>query len=213
MSRETMLGDIRSALKRRPGQPVPPPPPVRLVIPNVPVAKRIESMLERVAALAGKTFLAHSKAEAREYVASVISGKSAVTSNSLFVSDCEITHLPDVHSNITDREELRALCATVSYGISSADYALSDTGSLVMISSQEEARMVSLLPPAHIAVLPASRLLTGLDELYTILPKPADQTSSMVFITGPSRTADIEQILVRGVHGPGEIHVVIVEGV
>jgi L-lactate dehydrogenase complex protein LldG len=80
-----------------------------------------------------------------------------------------------------------------------------------MISSREEARLVSLLPPAHIAIVPASKLLTGLDELYTILPKPADHSSSMVFITGPSRTADIEQILVRGVHGPGELHVVIVE--
>jgi L-lactate utilization protein LutC len=53
-------------------------------------------------------------------------------------------------------------------------------------------------------------VLSGLDELFTILPDPAAQTSSMVLITGPSRTADIEQILVRGVHGPGEIHVVVV---
>ena len=57
---------------------------------------------------------------------------------------------------------------------------------------------------------PLDRLLTGLDELYTLLPVPSDRSSSMVFITGPSRTADIEQILVRGVHGPGEIHVVLV---
>jgi L-lactate dehydrogenase complex protein LldG len=67
-----------------------------------------------------------------------------------------------------------------------------------------------LLPPVHIAVVPRERVLTGLDELLTILPHPAEQTSSMVLITGPSRTADIEQILVRGVHGPGEIHVVVV---
>ena len=63
--------------------------------------------------------------------------------------------------------------------------------------------MISLLPPVHIAIVPADRILTGLDELYTLIPRPADRTSSMVFITGPSRTADIEQILVRGVHGPG----------
>jgi len=57
---------------------------------------------------------------------------------------------------------------------------------------------------------PRDRILTGLDELFSILPNPADATSSMVLITGPSRTADIEQILVRGVHGPGQITVVVV---
>ena len=212
MARERMLRDVRMALGRREGQPVPPPPPVRIVVPDVPVSRRIESMLERVAALAGKTLHAKSKGEAREYVASVIQGKTAVTSNAPFLRDCGITELPGVESGVTDREILRGLCATRDFGITSADYGLSDTGSLVMLSSREEARLVSLLPPAHIAVIPASKLLTGLDELFRLLPRPAEQTSSMVLITGPSRTADIEQILVRGVHGPGQIHVVVVEG-
>ncbi len=105
---------------------------------------------------------------------------------------------------------LRELCAAADVGITSADYALADTGTLVMLSSAQEARLISLLPPAHIAVVPLERMLTGLDELFTVLPNPAEQTSSMVLITGPSRTADIEQILVRGVHGPGQITVILV---
>ena len=52
-------------------------------------------------------------------------------------------------------------------------------------------------------------MLTSLDELLERVPDPARVAVRMVLITGPSRTADIEQILVRGVHGPGEIHVVI----
>jgi L-lactate dehydrogenase complex protein LldG len=80
----------------------------------------------------------------------------------------------------------------------------------VMIASPQESRLVSLLPPMHLAVVPKERILTGLDELFTVLPKPAETSSSMVLITGPSRTADIEQILVRGVHGPGQLTVVIV---
>jgi len=79
-----------------------------------------------------------------------------------------------------------------------------------MLSGPQEARMISLLPPTHIAIVQRERLVTGLDELLNLLPHPAELTSSMVLITGPSRTADIEQILVRGVHGPGEIHVVVV---
>jgi L-lactate dehydrogenase complex protein LldG len=68
--------------------------------------------------------------------------------------------------------------------------------------------MISLLPPVHLAVIRSDRILTGLDELFTLAPLPGEHTSSMVLITGPSRTADIEQILIRGVHGPGELHVV-----
>jgi len=123
--------------------------------------------------------------------------------------ECGITTLPGVVTGITDREELRNVCATADIGITSADYALADTGTLVMLASPQEARLVSLLPPAHIAVVPRDRILTGLDELFTLVPLPASATSSMVLITGPSRTADIEQILVRGVHGPGLITVII----
>ncbi len=80
-----------------------------------------------------------------------------------------------------------------------------------MFSSPEEARLVSLLPPRIWQSFPRSRIVANLDELLTLLPKPAEQTSSMVLITGRSRTADIEQILIRGVHGPGEVYAVIVE--
>jgi L-lactate dehydrogenase complex protein LldG len=98
----------------------------------------------------------------------------------------------------------------VDVGITSADYARADTGTLVMFSSREEARMISLLPPVHLAVVRTDRILTGLDQLFTLEPLPGQRSSSMVLITGPSRTADIEQILIRGVHGPGELHVVVI---
>jgi L-lactate dehydrogenase complex protein LldG len=203
-SRETILGDIRRHLGRASSAP-PPAPPVRLRVPEVTRARRIESMLERVAALAGKAIHARSAQEATDYVEGVTRGRTWVGSNAPFLRELGFA------SGITDKTELRRACATAGVGITSADYALADTGSLVMIASPDDARLISLLPPVHIAVVPAESILTGLDELYTLIPRPADRTSSMVFITGPSRTADIEQILVRGVHGPGEIHVVIVE--
>ena len=72
---------------------------------------------------------------------------------------------------------------------------------------------MSLLPPCHIAVIAQSSIVPSLDDIFRARPLPGDQSSAMVVITGPSRTADIEMRLVRGVHGPGEIHVIIVESV
>ena len=210
MTRDSVLSQIRSALGRTAGQGVPDPPPVRIVVPLVEMEDRIASMRVRIEALAGKTARAGTPAEACDLVAAAIEGKTAVTSNAPYLRECGITRLPGVRSGITDRDELRDVCASADVGITSADYVLADTGTLVMIASPQEARLVSLLPPAHIAVVPKERILTGLDELFSLLPRPAEQTSSMVLITGPSRTADIEQILVRGVHGPGQIMAIVV---
>ena len=210
MSRDKILHKVRTALGRSAGQEAPPPPPVRLSIPQVDSEARVASLLARVEALVGKTYRAAGAREARAYVAEVTIGKTAVASNAPFLRECGITDLGNVETGITSRSHLRTVCASAGVGITSADYALADTGSLVMLSSREEARLISLLPPVHIALVPRERILTGLDELLSLLPDPAAQTSSMVLITGPSRTADIEQILVRGVHGPGTIHVVVV---
>jgi L-lactate dehydrogenase complex protein LldG len=210
MSREHILHRVRTALGRSEGQPATTAPTVRLRAPEVERETRIESMLERVEALAGKTHHAASLEDACGFAATLLAGKTAIASNALLLAECGITSLPGVRSRITDREELRELCATCDLGITSADYALADTGTLVMLSSPQEARMISLLPPAHLAIVRADCILGSLDELFTVLPNPARLTSSMVLITGPSRTADIEQILVRGVHGPGEITVVVV---
>ncbi len=210
MSRDAVLNKVRTALGRSPGQGIAEPPAVRLRAAGMDSEVRVASMLRAVEALAGKTHRAATRADARAYVAAVIDGRTAVASNAPYLRDCGIVDLPGVQSDFTDAAALRAVCATADVGITSADYTLADTGSLVMLASPAEARLISLLPPMHIAVVPKERLLSGLDELLTILPDPAADTSSMVLITGPSRTADIEQILVRGVHGPGEIHVVVV---
>jgi L-lactate dehydrogenase complex protein LldG len=210
MSRDSILHRVRTALGRSAGQAVALPPPAYIRVPEVDMETRLASMMERLEALAGTTQRVNTPAGARDLVAAAIEGKTAVASNAAYLQECGITSLPGVRSGIRDVDELTQVCAAADIGITSADYALADTGTLVMLASPREARLVSLLPPMHIAVVPQDRILTGLDELFSLLPRPADQTSSMVLITGPSRTADIEQILVRGVHGPGQICVVIV---
>ena len=207
-SREAILGRVRTALGRKAGDPVPEPPPLRLVVPQMSVEVRIATFGERFEALNGKLRVVPTREAARVAVDEILNGRAALASNAPFLAECGLTARTGFH----DGAELKAACAEIPVGITSAQYALAATGTLVMLSSDEEQRLVSLLPPAHIAVIPASRILVNLDELFMRVPLPADVTSALVFVTGPSRTADIEQILVRGVHGPGEVHVVIVEG-
>ncbi len=209
-AREQILSDIRKALRASPGQPAPLPTPA-LSIPQSSRDELTNLFVQKFEALGGKCLRVPNPFAVARAIADLLAQKSAIASNSPFLRRCGVTGLPQVHAGFTDREQLTDACAAADIGITSADYALAATGTFVMLSSPSEARLVSLLPPAHIAIFPRSRILANLDDLFTVLPRPADQTSSMVLITGPSRTADIEQILVRGVHGPGEIYAVIVD--
>ena len=92
-------------------------------------------------------------------------------------------------------------------GVSEALYGLADTGSVVLAASPEEPRARSLLPPVHVSLLSEERILPGLEELFAALA--GSLPSALAIVTGPSRSADIEQRLVVGVHGPGEVHVVL----
>jgi L-lactate dehydrogenase complex protein LldG len=90
---------------------------------------------------------------------------------------------------------------------SQAIYGLADTGSVVLASGPEEPRARSLLPEVHISLLAEERILPGLEELFAALGR--ELPSALAIVTGPSRSADIEQSLTVGVHGPGEVHVVL----
>jgi L-lactate dehydrogenase complex protein LldG len=210
-AREQILDDVRKALRRAAGLPSPELPAPTLRIPLSDRNLYADLFVQKFENLGGKSFRVRNTSAVVPAIAELLVQKSAVASNSPFLRKCGITGLAQVHAGFTQRDDLKEACAAADIGITSVDYALSATGSFVLLSSPNEARLVSLLPPAHIAIFPRSRILANLDELLSILPRPADQTSSMVLITGPSRTADIEQILVRGVHGPGEIYAVIVD--
>jgi L-lactate dehydrogenase complex protein LldG len=92
-------------------------------------------------------------------------------------------------------------------GVSRALYGLADTGSVVLAAAPDEPRARSLLPAVHVSLLAEDRILPGLAELFEALGD--DLPSALAIVTGPRRSADIEQHLVVGVHGPGEVHVVL----
>jgi L-lactate dehydrogenase complex protein LldG len=208
MSRERTMASIRAALGRTADSAVPPAPAIRLPHGSSASAARAVQFKAALEALGGKVTIVPTPAHAGACVESILSGRRAAASGAALLRASGILNLSGVRADIS-----REACIAADAGISSADFALADTGSLVILSESRESRLISLLPPCHVAVIDRAAILENLDELFLELPHPAAQSSSMVLITGPSRTADIEMRLVRGVHGPGEIHVIIIEDV
>jgi L-lactate dehydrogenase complex protein LldG len=115
------------------------------------------------------------------------------------------------------RSRHRDQAAAAQIGVTGVDVALGETGSLIVISGAGRPRSTSLLPDTHVAVFDRRRLVESLEQVGILFEAwHADPARSMTgaminVITGPSRTADIELTLTRGVHGPKEVHAIFVE--
>jgi len=107
---------------------------------------------------------------------------------------------------------LRNHLAGIDIGLTYADYGIADTGTLVIDSSSEETRLATMISEIHVAILPQSCLRETAYEVETALGERMRQAPNYTaFITGASRTADIERVLALGVHGPLELHILIRE--
>jgi L-lactate dehydrogenase complex protein LldG len=91
---------------------------------------------------------------------------------------------------------------------------VAETGSLVVLSGPDTPASTSLLPETHIALVPASRIVPGMEEAWQLIrhANAGELPRAVNFISGPSRTGDIEQTLVLGAHGPYRVHIVLVSG-
>ncbi len=116
-------------------------------------------------------------------------------------------------ARLRHREE----AARAQLGVTGADFVLGETGTLILLSGAGRPRSTSLLPDVHVAVFARDKLLETLEQVGIMLealhvdPERTMSGAMINFITGPSRTADIELTLTRGVHGPKEVHAIFVE--
>ena len=114
------------------------------------------------------------------------------------------------------RRRHREESARAQIGVTGADLVLAETGTVILLSGRGRPRSTSLLPDTHVAVFDRSRLVESLAQVGILLEAlhvdPARSMSGAMinFITGPSRTADIELTLTRGVHGPKHVHAIFV---
>lgn len=108
---------------------------------------------------------------------------------------------------------LRSHANDIHTALTPVDWGIAETGTLVLNSSSEDVRIATMLSETHVALLPVSKIrpdVTALeDEINAVLK--ADGSSYYAFITGASRTADIERVLAIGVHGPQELHILMME--
>jgi L-lactate dehydrogenase complex protein LldG len=127
--------------------------------------------------------------------------------------------MPTAVPALDERRRLRDIIARADVGVTGAELAIAETGTLVLRSAAGQPRSTSLLPACHVALFDRAALVETLEQVGIVLEAwhdGADPTGGggavINFITGPSRTADIELTLTRGVHGPKDVHAIFVDG-
>jgi L-lactate dehydrogenase complex protein LldG len=106
---------------------------------------------------------------------------------------------------------LQEIAREADVGVTSALWGVAETGSVLISSAAPGGRAPSLVPPVHVVYLTTDRIVPTTAELWRRIKDMNERPSALVLVTGPSKSADIGNELMVGVHGPGELHVVLVE--
>jgi L-lactate dehydrogenase complex protein LldG len=110
----------------------------------------------------------------------------------------------------TEAADIAAHADTADIGISGVEFGIAETGSVFQDGYDIATRLVTILPPLHVVFLPSARIVATIEEAFEII-SPGFERGYCGFITGPSRTADIERVLTIGVHGPSRFVIVAVD--
>jgi L-lactate dehydrogenase complex protein LldG len=177
-----------------------------------PLTQRVQSFAAVLDKLGAPVELVADMAEAGQRVAAILMQHEAT---SLALSDAPealaiAATLPSSIERCHHDAERDALMRSHA-GLSGVQWAIAETGTLALVSRHERHRLATLLPDLHIALVPASRLLATLGDAFARLEAAGvPDAATITFVTGPSRTADIELELVVGVHGPKALHVLVI---
>ena len=169
----------------------------------------IENFRESLEFVGGRFSLVYEETEAAEVLYSIISEKSA---GKIAISDSplvkKICGFLKIDAEFTENAAPDVLFES-DLGVTSAQWAIAETGTLVLEMDAERHRLTSLVPPIHVCILEAGNIRQTLGEILAILQTRLNR--AVTFVTGASRTSDIELTLAIGVHGPGELHVILID--
>ena len=242
LDRKEFIGYVQAALGKRGGKPDPPYPrlqesPQRVEEKAAEVRLRLkgrgEELLEKLGQVgSARGWKVHRANDVEGALDQICSVARSITAKLVVRSDQEIfqrlspdhvlaqtgieTTVATRHSSMSE-EDVRRRMADADLGITGVDYAMAETGTVVLLPRAGLSRLVSLAPTVHLAIVRPDEVLETLDDLFVLrrlayYQNGEDMGSYMNFITGPSRTADIEQTLVVGVHGPKEAHLLLLSG-
>lgn len=223
-SRETILNKLRSA--RRPFADAPPRPATYLNV-TVQDDESPGALLERfkteLTALSGEVFPVRGAAAARKKVLQLLAQHEAKR-----ILAWDFAHIPldgleaaireagieIVQPNTRDETRMDVLSASIEaqVGLTGADAAAATTGTLVFTTAPGKGRIPTVLAPVHIAVITLDQIVPRLESWLAAQRAsglPLRNRANLCFISGPSRTGDIEMQLILGVHGPGKVQVVV----
>lgn len=200
-SRDSILADIRTSLGRTSSAPVKPRPAI--VAPRVAgtIDAEIEKLMCEVIALKGDARRLN-QMDLKDALAELIRAQAihkAVLWNTHRLNQLRVAEmLRECGVEIIPHDADKQSMARADLGITEADFLLPETGTVGLLSSPDKPRSVSLLPRVHLVLARRNVLRADLHHVFA----QAKSENYLVFVTGPSRTADIEMVLTLGVHGP-----------
>ena len=189
---------------------------------DAPIDELVESFTRELEALAGHVHVLEDIEDTAQKILEILASHQTTTIITWDDNSLGLTGLTGVlaesgiaiadstlSANDTERKAQLAEMEQVFVGLTGAHGGLADTGAVALISGPGRGRLASLLPPIHITLLPRNNLYPSLPAFLSTHPQATAEGSNLVFIAGPSRSGDIELTLSMGVHGPGEVHVII----
>ncbi|MDQ3785449.1 MAG: LUD domain-containing protein [Actinomycetota bacterium] len=209
MERAQFLGRIRGGLGDAPR--------VDAAIPSdwAVEIERLDERFGQEAAAVGTSFYRAPGSGAAEVLGGILEGRAGQTvlvtredglppglEEAVAAAECRLHRWPEAG---------RAGAAAADVGVTSALWAVAETGTVVVSSAPPSGRAPSLLPPVHVTFVPVDRLVATTADLFRRIEGLHELPSNVVLVTGPSKSADIGMELALGVHGPGEEHVILVE--
>lgn len=210
MNKNPLILSVQASLGRKPGDPVPERPPALPPQITGSISEQVDKLITEITALSGNACRIK-KTDIPEQLAELVHQekiKKAVRWSTPTLASLEFDNLlAQFGVEILPTTSGKHALAECDLGITEADYALAETGTIGLLSSADKPRAISLLPRTHLAVMQESALKA---DLHPILADVSGR-SYLVLITGPSRTADIELTVTLGVHGPRSLYVWILE--